>query len=42
MALPKKLKHFNLFGNGDNWQGMIGSLTLPRWCGKWKSIAVAA
>lgn len=29
MALPKKLKHFNLFGNGDNWQGMIGSLTLP-------------
>lgn len=29
MALPKKLKHFNLFGNGDNWQGQIGSLTLP-------------
>ncbi|MEQ5834215.1 phage major tail tube protein [Marinobacter sp. NFXS9] len=29
MALPKKLKDFNLFGNGDNWQGMIASLTLP-------------
>ncbi|MBK1874595.1 phage major tail tube protein [Marinobacter sp. 1-3A] len=29
MALPKKLKHFNLFGNGDNWQGQIASLTLP-------------
>lgn len=29
MALPKKLKNFNLFGNGDNWQGQIASLTLP-------------
>jgi len=29
MAFPKKLKHFNLFGNGDNWQGQISSLTLP-------------
>jgi P2 family phage contractile tail tube protein len=29
MALPKKLKHFNLFGDGNNWQGQIASLTLP-------------
>jgi P2 family phage contractile tail tube protein len=29
MALPKKLKHFNLFGDGNNWQGQIKSLTLP-------------
>lgn len=29
MALPKKLKHFNLFGNGNNWQGEITSLTIP-------------
>ncbi|WP_227369842.1 phage major tail tube protein [Halomonas sp. M20] len=29
MALPKILKDFNLFGDGDNWQGQIPSLTLP-------------
>lgn len=29
MALPKKLKNFNLFGNGNNWQGQVASLTLP-------------
>lgn len=29
MALPKKLKHFNLFGDGNNWQGQIKSLSLP-------------
>ncbi|MFA5495167.1 MAG: phage major tail tube protein [Porticoccaceae bacterium] len=29
MALPKKLKDFNLFGDGNNWQGQIPSLTLP-------------
>lgn len=29
MALPRKLKHFNLFGDGDNWQGQIKSITLP-------------
>jgi uncharacterized protein len=29
MALPKKLKDFNLFGNGNNWQGQIPTLTLP-------------
>ncbi|MBZ5876004.1 phage major tail tube protein [Chromohalobacter israelensis] len=29
MALPKILKDFNLFGDGNNWQGLISSLTLP-------------
>ena len=29
MALPRKLKDFNLFGDGNNWQGQIASLTLP-------------
>lgn len=29
MALPKKLKDLNLFGNGDNWQGLVDTLTLP-------------
>lgn len=29
MALPKILKDFNLFGNGNNWQGQIPQLTLP-------------
>jgi len=29
MALPRKLKDFNLFGDGNNWQGQIPSLTLP-------------
>lgn len=29
MALPRKLKDFNLFGDGNNWQGQIPGLTLP-------------
>jgi P2 family phage contractile tail tube protein len=29
MALPKILKDFNLFGDGNNWQGQIVTLTLP-------------
>lgn len=29
MSLPRKLKDFNLFGDGNNWQGEIPSLTLP-------------
>ncbi|RUR27704.1 phage major tail tube protein [Vreelandella nanhaiensis] len=29
MALPHILKDFNLFGDGNNWQGMIPELTLP-------------
>lgn len=27
--LPKKLKDFNLFGNGSSWQGLVPSITLP-------------
>lgn len=30
MALPKKLKNFNLFGDGENWQGQIAELALPK------------
>ncbi|MDN3562120.1 phage major tail tube protein [Vreelandella neptunia] len=29
MALPNILKDFNLFGDGNNWQGQIPELTLP-------------
>lgn len=29
MALPKKLRDFNLFGDGNNWQGQIAELSLP-------------
>jgi hypothetical protein len=29
MALPKKLKDLNLFANGDSWQGVVQSVTLP-------------
>ncbi|WP_445620654.1 phage major tail tube protein [Kushneria sp. Sum13] len=29
MALPKKLKGMNLFGNGDSYQGQVQSVTLP-------------
>lgn len=29
MALPRKLKDFNLFGDGNNWQGQVPELTLP-------------
>lgn len=29
MALPKVLKDYNLFGDGNNWQGQIPTLTLP-------------
>lgn len=30
MALPKQLKDFNLFGDGDNWQGQIPELAIPK------------
>ncbi|WP_046079987.1 phage major tail tube protein [Halomonas sp. HG01] len=29
MALPKILKDFNLFGDGNSWQGLIQTITLP-------------
>jgi len=28
-VLPKKLKDFNLFGNGHNWKGQISQVALP-------------
>lgn len=30
MALPSKLKDFNLFGDGNNWQGQIAELNIPK------------
>ena len=42
MALPRKLKHLNLFNAGDNWQGLIESVTLPKSPASSKSIAAAA
>ena len=30
MALPRKLKHLNLFNDGNNYQGIVESLTLPK------------
>lgn len=34
MALPCKLKHLNLFNDGNNWQGIVESLTLPKFTRK--------
>ncbi|TVZ39388.1 hypothetical protein P886_3792 [Alteromonadaceae bacterium 2753L.S.0a.02] len=36
MALPSKLKDFNLFGNGDSWQGKIAELALPKLARKYE------
>lgn len=30
MALPRKLKYLNLFNEGNNYQGVVESLTLPK------------
>lgn len=30
MALPRKLKHLNLFNDGNNYQGIVESLTMPK------------
>jgi len=30
MSLPKKLKDFNLFGDGNSWQGQIQELSIPK------------
>ena len=30
MALPRKLKHLHLFNDGNNYQGIVESLTLPK------------
>ena len=29
MALPRKLKHLNIFNAGNNWMGIAESVTLP-------------
>ncbi|MGY0155925.1 phage major tail tube protein [Edwardsiella tarda] len=36
MALPRKLKHLNLFNDGNNWQGVVESLTLPKFTRKFE------
>lgn len=36
MALPRKLKHLNLFNDVNNWQGIIESLTLPKFTRKFE------
>lgn len=36
MALPRKLKHLNLFNDGNNWQGLVESLTLPKFTRKFE------
>jgi hypothetical protein len=36
MALPRKLKHLNLFNDGNNWQGIVESLTLPKFTRKFE------
>lgn len=30
MALPRKLKHFNVFHNGVSWLGQVGEVTVPK------------
>ncbi|WP_431357588.1 phage major tail tube protein [Klebsiella pneumoniae] len=30
MALPRKLKHLNIFNAGNNWMGIAESVTLPK------------
>jgi len=30
MALPSKLKNFNLFNNGNNYLGLVSEITLPK------------
>ncbi|EKA7108555.1 phage major tail tube protein [Salmonella enterica] len=30
MALPAKLKNFNIFNAGNNWRGLAESITLPK------------
>ena len=36
MALPRKLKHLNRFNDGNNWQGIVESLTLPKFTRKYE------
>lgn len=34
MALPRKLKHLNLFNDGNNYVGIVESITLPKFTRK--------
>ncbi|KAA6046636.1 phage major tail tube protein [Pantoea sp. Bo_7] len=36
MALPRKLKHLNLFNAGNNWMGLVESVTLPKFTRKFE------
>nr|DAO28040.1 MAG TPA: tail tube protein [Caudoviricetes sp.] len=36
MALPRKLKHLNLFNAGNNWVGLVESVTLPKFTRKFE------
>lgn len=36
MALPRKLKHLNLFNDGNNFQGITESVTLPKFTRKFE------
>ncbi|WP_213715035.1 phage major tail tube protein [Cedecea lapagei] len=36
MGLPRKLKHMNMFNDGNNWQGITESLTLPKYTRKFE------
>lgn len=36
MALPRKLKHLNLFNAGNNWMGIVESVTLPKFTRKFE------
>jgi phage tail tube protein FII len=42
MALPRKLKHLNIFNAGNNWMGIAESVTLPKFTRKLKTTAAAA
>lgn len=36
MALPRKLKHLNMFNAGNNWMGLVESVTLPKFTRKFE------
>lgn len=42
MALPRKLKHGNIFMDGENWIGVAEDFTRPSWARNSKPIAAAA
>ncbi|MDN0075606.1 phage major tail tube protein [Crenobacter sp. SG2303] len=30
MGMPRKLKHFNMYGDGNDWRGEVKEITLPK------------